>query len=324
MEPAESDLRNLFLIFYEVFRFCEGFYSDSDISIVFKSAKLLEDTYLKLQSIGALNDFENKLNEFWSLKGLEVIPLKFFEKASHEVLSKLLTDSNFSNDTVKLAVSEFLTMTSEKDFLELVKNLHHTNNSIEILKKSCTNIADFNAVLNLNELSKHLATNNSFVEESSSLVTSVVLEDPNNFKAFLTLLCNSNVCLLCPNLQEIVKLLSKLLSNPDHIYLYPLVFELSDADFCQIVTSWELIVESFIKIIEYSIEKLKCNYTNSSYSWINTGEEKSLTFQDITILINKLKLTPKIHDQLRECLNQLSQNGHRIVIEDIQRVCRMK
>lgn len=319
MEPAEKDLKNLFIIFYEVFKFCEGFYSNSDMYTLFKSAKLLEDTYLKLHSIGALNDFEDKLNEFWALKGLKSISLKFFQKVTHEVLARLLTDTRFSNDTVKSALSEFLKLNSEQDFLEVVKRLYYTNQSVDILKQSCKNNDDYNALISLEEMSKYLAFGVVTVEESTSLLTSLVSRDTNNFKMCLSLLCNSNVCSTFDNLQELIMVIAKFLSNPDNVHLYPVIFELSETEFCQIVTSWNPILESFIKIIEYSIVKLKCCYSHNSYSWINSDVENSLTFEDITKLITKLKLAPTICDKLQDCLNQLKQEGHGIVVEDILR-----
>lgn len=319
MEPVNDGLGKLFLMFAEVYKFCEGLYITVDSEVLFRSAELLETTYSKLESIESLGDFQQKLNKYFTSQSLKVIPIVYFKDISHKVLAKFITDSRFNNDQVRSALINFRHFKSEKGFA-VIKQLFDTNRCVQLIKQRNRNLSFYNASLRLEELSKYPSPD-GISDTFNSLAISEI-RGSGNFEYFLKLLCKTNGNVHRPNcIQELTKVIATLLQDPDHVQLYQFVLHLSDEECCNIAVP---LFNSFMKIIEYSFTKLKCTYSGNSYSWVNTENEMCLSFQDISILVSKLKTEPDIFKRLNEALNKLKHEGYQLIVEDLLRDCSVK
>uniref|UniRef100_A0A1B6KQT7 Uncharacterized protein n=1 Tax=Graphocephala atropunctata TaxID=36148 RepID=A0A1B6KQT7_9HEMI len=327
MEPEESDFSVLLQNFVEIFKFCEGLADSVDAEAVFQSAKIVENTCSKLESVGALEDFENKLNEFWVLKGLKVLPIQFFKRVADEVLCRFMTDGTFSDTSVKCAINQFILIRSEEDFVKLVKRLSNTQHSVELLKRNSdlTGVLDYNAERLLEQLTKQLVETNGSTEELDSTISNIFSNNWDRLKVFIKVLCLTNRCDLSQCVQNLIAIhISNIVRNPENINFFSHFLDLADDDFNKVVY-WKPLSETLIKMIEFSLEHLKCNYTDSSYSWGYSGSEKGLSFDIITALINKLKKSgPEINIKIKELLQRLKAEGFEIIAEDFLRICKIK
>uniref|UniRef100_A0A1B6GTN4 Uncharacterized protein n=1 Tax=Cuerna arida TaxID=1464854 RepID=A0A1B6GTN4_9HEMI len=327
MEAEESDLRNLLQIFYEVSKFCEGVTGSTDAEFVFKSAQIVENTCSKLESLGALEDFESKLNQFWELKGLNGLTIQFFKNAVNEVLRRYITDCKFSDNDVKCAINQFLLIRSREDFVEVIKHLSDTHHSIELLKQNCspTEILEYNAEILLGDLTKQLMRTNGSIEELNTSIINIFSDNRDSLKIFVRVLCLTDKCELSRCVQNVIAInISNHLGNPKNVTEFSYILDLGDKDFSDIVVRWKSLSETLMKIIEFSVEHLKCNYTESSYSWEYPGSEKGLAFEMIIALINKLKSVPEMSASIKELLHRLKEKGFEIIVEDILRICKLK
>ncbi|XP_046674330.1 uncharacterized protein LOC124363212 isoform X2 [Homalodisca vitripennis] len=327
MEAEGSDLRNLIQVFYEVSKFCEGVTGSTDAEFVFKSAQIVENTCSKFESLGALEDFESKLNQFWELKGLNGLPIQFYKKAVNEVLRRYITDCKFSDNDVQCAINKFLLIRSREDFVEVIKHLSDTHRSIELLKRNCspTEILKYNAEILLCDLTKQLIRTNGNIEELNSTIVNIFSENRDSVKIFVRVLCLTDKCELSQCVQNVIAInISNYLGNPENITEFSYILELDDKDFSDIIVRWKPLPETFMNIIEISVEHLKCNYTESSYSWEYSGSEKGLPFEMIITLINKLKPVPEMSDSIKELLHRSKEKGFEIIVEDIFRICKLR
>lgn len=328
METAGSECKTLFLVFSEVLRFSEGLSNSNDPKILFKCAKIVEDMYKKTVSLGALKEFESKLHEFWTLQGLERFPLQYFENAPHLILSRFLCDSKFSDGEVKLAIEEFIVYKSEKEFLQVVNKLSHTDHIVRGLMKSIdinSQHSNFKAVFFVEEFKRLLINTNGSADIVYSAINKTISNDKEGFNLLLKVLCLNDDNELSLHIQELVLLLvCNCLKDHKKTYTYSCILNLIEGDFNGIVVRWDSFTDSLVDLIEFSFKRLKCEYSGNSYTWIKDHSKGGLSFDEIVTLINKLKAVQEKYDYLKELLHKWSSGNFVIIVEDLLRICKIK
>lgn len=329
MDTAGSECKTLFLVFSEVLRFSEGLSNSTDPKILFKCAKIVEDMYIKTVSLGAVKEFESKLDEFWTLQGLKLFPLQYFENAPHLILSRFLCDNKFSDGEVKLAIEEFIVYKSEEEFLHVVNKLSHTDHIVRGLMKSIDingQLSNFKAVFFVEEFRKLLINTNGSADAVYTAINKTVSNDEEGFNLLLKVLCLHNDNELSLHIQELVLLLvCSCLKDFKKTYTYSCILNLIDGDFNRIIVRWDSFTDSIVHAIEFSLKRLKCEYSSNSYSWTkDPSEEEGLSFDEIVALINKLKAVQEKYDYLKELLHKWRSGNFVIIAEDLVRICKIK
>lgn len=329
METAPTACKTLFLVFSEVLKFSEGLSNTIDPTILFKCAKIVEDMYIKTVSLGAVKEFESKLHEFWTLEGVEPLPLQYFENSLHLILSRFICDNKYSDDEVKLAIEEFISYKSEKEFFEVVKKLNQTHHLVRSLMTSIDiNIqpSDFRAVCLVEQLKELLVKKKGSTDTVYSAINKIVSDDKEGFMVLLKVLCLHNDNELSLHVQELVSLfVSNSLKECKKAYTYTCFIRLRNEEFNQLIVRWDFLTDSLIDVIEFSIRRLKCEYSGNSYSWTNNpGEEKCMPFNEIVALINKLKAVQEKYNFLKEVLHRWKNENLSLIAEDLIRICKIK